>query len=171
MKYKSGWSIKHTRRGKVIWQEFSEGNILHDEGEQALLSAYFATAYSGFGAPPANLHLGLDNRTALAEANNLAAITGEPTAGGYARIALATGGTGLAGQDFHINQPAAYFRADSKQVVWTATANWTQAKHLFLCTVATGTLGKLICSKALSAPRTLLNGDTLTVSMFIGLSE
>jgi len=172
MKYKSRWLIKHIRKGKVIWQEFSEGNILHDEGEQALLSAYFATAYSGYGAPPANLYLGLDARAAPAEADTLASLSGEPTAlSGYTREALSTTGTGVSGQDFYIHQPGAYYRADSKEVIWTAGENWAEVKNLFLCTVATGTGGKLICTKALSTPRTLMSGDALTASLFIGLSE
>lgn len=171
MKYKSGWKIRHIRKGRIIWQERSEGNILHDEGEQALLSAYFATAYSGYGAPPASLYLGLDARAVPAEADTLASLSGEPTAGGYERKALATGGTGVSGQDFYINQPGAYYRADSKEVTWTATEDWTAVTQLFLCTVSSGTAGKLICTKALSASRTLLDGDSLTASMYIGLSE
>lgn len=171
MKYKCGWLIKHIRNGKVIWQEFSEFNILHDEGEQAILSAYFATALTGFGAPPANLYLGLDARAAPAEADTLASLSGEPTESGYERKAVSTGGTGVSGQDFYINQPGAYYRADSKEVTWTAGELWPEVKNLFLCTVSTGTGGKLISSKALSTPRTLQDTDTLTASMYIGLSE
>ena len=164
--------IRHIRNGKVIWEDLGRDNLLHDQGEQAILSAYFATAMSGYGAPPANLYLGLDARVTPAEANTLSSLSGEPSGNGYARSALATGGTGLSGQDFYINQPAAYYRADSKVVTFTASGgNWSAVTQLFLCTVSSGTAGKIIATVALSASRTLLDGDSMQVSMYIGLSE
>jgi len=172
LRWHTGWRVAHLRNGKVIWLMESEGNILHDEGEKAILSAYFATALSGYGAPPASIYLGLDARTTPAEADTLASLSGEPSGSNYARQALSTAGTGLSGQDFYINQPAAYYRADSKTVTFTATGgNWTAVTRLFLCTVSSGTAGKLICTKDLSASRTLLDGDSLNASMYIGMSE
>jgi len=158
--------------GRLKWQDLGLDNILHDEGEQAILSAYFATAMSGFGPPPASLYLGLDNRGSLAEADTLTSLSGEPVALGYARKALSSAGTGLSGQDFYINQPVAYYRADSKVVTFTATGGaWVAVSKLFLCTVLSGTAGKLISSLALSATRTLQDGDSLNASMYVGLSE
>ena len=172
IKWRPRWIIRHLRNGKVIWEMESCFNILHDEGEQAILSAYFATAMTGYGAPPANLYLGLDARASLAEADTLASLSGEPAVGGYARKALSTAGTGVAGQDFYINQPAAYYRADSKTVTWTASgADYPAVTKIFLCTVLSGTAGKLISSLALSGSRTVLDGDSLQASMQIGLSE
>lgn len=166
------WIVKHLREGKVIWEEELLQNILHDEGEQAILSAYFATAMSGYGAPPANLYIGLDARASLAEADTLASLSGEPAVGGYARKAVATGGTGVSGQDFYINQPAAYYRADSKTVTWTASgADYPAVTKIFVCTVVSGSAGRLICSLPLSGSRTVLDGDSLQGSMQVGLSE
>jgi len=164
--------VQHVRDGKVIFEEQVD-NILHDEGEQAILSAYFATGLAGFGAPPASLYLGLDNRTTLAEANTLTNLSGEPVGTGYARKALSTAGTGVSGQDFYINQPATYYQADSKIVTFqnTGATAWTAVKNLFLCTVLSGTAGKLICSLALSAERILRPQDSLNASLYIGLSE
>lgn len=160
------------KSGKLKWEDLGLKNILHDEGEQALLSAYFATAMSGFGAPPTNLYLGLDNRVSLAEEDTLLSLSGEPVALGYARKALSTAGTGLSGQDFYINQPAAYYRADSKVVTFTATGGaWVSVSKMFLCTVLSGTAGKLISSLALSATRTLQDGDSLNTSIYLGMSE
>ncbi len=179
-KYHSGWTVRHWRQingiWTLIWEDIAiDRNILHDTGEQAILSAFFATAYSNFGAPPANLYLGLDKRASLAEANTLATLE-EITKSGYERKALISGGTGAAGQDFYINQPAAYYRAESKTVTWTAGENWVNAlKNIFLCTdltaVTDGDGDHLVCSLALSADRTLLNGDKLEGSMYVGLSE
>jgi len=148
---------------------------LHDTGEIAILSAFFATTMTGYGAPPANLYLGLDSRASLAEADTLATLV-ELTKSGYERKAVSSGGTGAAGQDFYINQPAAYYRADSKTVEWTAGEDWvTGQKNVFLCTDATAVTdaaGKhLISSLTLSAARTLLSGDKLDGSIYIGLSE
>lgn len=158
--------------GNLKWGELGLKNILHDEGEQALLSAYFATAMSGYGPPPANLYLGLDNRVSLAEDDTLASLDGEPSGLGYARKPLSTAGTGLSGQDFYINQPAAYYRADSKVVTFTASGGaWVSVSKLFLCTVLSGTAGKLISSLPLSTTRTLQDGDSLNTSMYIGMSE
>jgi hypothetical protein len=158
--------------GRLKWEDLGLKNILHDEGEQALLSAYFATAMSGYGPPPANLYLGLDNRASLTESDTLTSLSGEPSGLGYARKALSTAGTGLSGQDFYINQPAAYYRADSKVVTFTASGGaWVSVSKLFLCTVLSGTAGKLISSLALSATRTLQDGDSLNASMYVGMSE
>ena len=100
----------------------------------------------------------------------------EVAVGGYARKALVSSGTGAAGQDFYINKPAAYYRADSKVVEWTATADYVTAqKNINLCTDATAVTDAankhLICALALSATRTILNGDKLDGSVYIGLSN
>mgnify|MGYP003394721321 CR=1 FL=1 len=180
MKYHSVWNVRHWRKDekgiyRLIWGETAvDRNILHDTGEIAILSAFFATAMANYGAPPANLYLGLDARAALAEADTLATLS-EIALAGYARIACISGGTGVGGQDFNINQPAAYYRADSKVVEWTAGQNWTILRNIFLCTDSVAVIDAaskhLVCSLALSAPRTLLNGDKLDGSMYIGLSE
>ena len=160
------------KNGKEKWREENLVNMLHDEGEQAILSAFFATTMSGYGAPPANLYLGLDTSTrTLAEADTLAVVT-ENSGKGYARAALSTAGTGLTGQDFYITQPTTYYQAQSKTITWTCSESaWTAVTKLFLCTVSTGTAGKLICSVALSTTRTLNPGDTIQCAMYIGLSE
>jgi hypothetical protein len=160
-----------------LWhEEHPEGNILVDTGEIAILSAFFATTMTAYGAPPANLYLCLDARASLAEEDTLATLSGEVKAlSGGARKALSSAGTGANGQDFYINQPGAYYRADSKTVEWTAGENFTEVKNLNLVTDATAvsdtTSKHLICSKVLSAARTLLTGDKLQASMYIGLSE
>ncbi len=181
LKYHSRWTVRHWRKDehgiyRIIWEEDAvDKNILHDTGEQAILSAFFATAWANYGAPQANHYLGLDKRAALAEADTLATLD-EIASAGYERKALISSGTGAAGQDWVITQPAAYYQAASATVTWTAGENWSAAvKNIFLCTdsvaVVDGAGDHLICSLALSADRTLLNGDKLEGSMVIGLSE
>ena len=165
--------IEHVdKNGRVLWAAEDLKNMLHDEGEQAILSAYFATTMTGYGAPPANLYLGLDARGSVAEADTLSSLSGEPSGNGYTRIALSTAGTGASGQDFYVNQPAAYYRADSKTVTFTASGGaWSAVTRLFLCTASSGTSGKLISTVDLSTSRTLKNGDSLNTSIYVGLSE
>lgn len=159
------------RHGKdILWvQPGWASNILHDEGEQAILSAYFDTDLATYGAPPAALFFGLDNRAALAETDTLAmAGFNEPTsAGGYARETISTS-TG-----FTLAQATTFYAATSAVVTFEAigAAYSTAVKHGFLCTVASGTAGKLLASLALSTPRTLGDGDSLTYSLSVGLSE
>jgi len=181
IKYHSVWTVRHLRKDndgiyQRIWEDIAvDRNILHDTGEIAILSSFFATTMANYGAPPANLYLGLDKRAALAEADTLATLD-ELVKAGYARKAVISGGTGAAGQDFYVNQPAAYYRADSKVVEWTAGENWVNAVlNIFLCTdlnaVADAASKHLVASLVLSSARTLLNGDKLQGSMYIGLSE
>src|SRR5690606_30427253 len=139
--------------------------ILHDEGEQFMLSAAFDTDLAGYGAPPANLYLGLDNRASLAEADTLLTVSGEPATGGYARKAVSTT-TG-----FTLTQPGAYYQAATATLSFTASgANWGTLNHRFLTTAASGTAGKLIASLSFGTPRTVNDGDTLNSSLVIGLS-
>lgn len=181
IKYHSIWTVRHWRKINGIWQliwEEPDGidrNILHDTGEIAMLSAFFATGMSLYGAPQANHYLGLDKRASLAEDDTLDTLD-ELSKTGYERKALISSGTGVSGQAFYINQPAAYYRADSATVTWTAGEDWAEVvKNIFLATdltaVEDGDGNHLISSLALSADRLLLDGDKLEGSMYIGLSE
>lgn len=164
--------VEHVREGKIIWQDLIE-NVLHRQGETALLSAYFATAMSDYGPPPANLYLGLDARATLADTNTLSSISGEPTGAGYARKALSTAGTGASGQDFYITLPGTYYQAQGKVVNFSNsdTVAWSQVLNMFLSTASSGTSGLLIASLALTAARTLQVGDQLNASIYVGLSN
>ena len=53
---------------------------------------------------------------------------------------------------------------------FTATGTWTAATQLVLATVGTGTAGLFIAWAALSATRTLVNGDTLDVTLAVKLA-
>lgn len=153
--------------GNELWREPEPTyNILHDEGEQAILSAYFDTDAPGFGPPPADLFIGLDNRATLAETDTLASLVTEPSTGGYARIAVSTT-TG-----FTLTQPVDHYRATSTTVAFTATGgNIGTVTNRFLCTVDTGTAGLLLVSLALPDPLTINDGSTLNTNFIIGLSE
>jgi hypothetical protein len=160
----SWWDFEcRDRDGNLKWAERHVPNMLHDEGEQFILQVTFSEAQS----VPANYYIGLDARSSLAEADNLAALSGEPSGNGYARQPVASDAT-----DFTIAQVGDDYRATTKTVTFTcATAAWSAVTKAWLCTVVSGTSGKLICSAALSASRTLQVGDSLNVSMYISLGE
>jgi hypothetical protein len=153
--------------GNILWSEPWIDNILHDEGEIYILSAAFDTDLSGYGAPPANLYLGLDNRTTPAEADTLASLSGETSGNGYARVALPTT-TG-----FTIAANAPYNQATSNTAVFTSTGTIGPAKNRFLCTHITattsGTGQRLIASVALASTRTLNNTDVLNTNIVLQL--
>ncbi len=163
---RSRWNIEcRDKNGNLKWAEENVPNLLHDEGEQAILSAYFDTDLSGFGAPPASLYVGLRTSSpGIAESDALTTLT-EVSGTGYARQAVST----TAG--FTLSQVSDAYRATSGNVVFTASGTWSAAAALFLCTVSSGTSGKLIASVALSTSRTLVSGDTLTITLYVGLSE
>lgn len=153
--------------GELIWVDDLQLNILHDEGEQYILSAAFDTDLAGYGAPPANLYLGLDARATPAEGDTLASLSGEPTGGGYSRQAIPTT-TG-----FTLTQPGAYYQATSTTESFgpATTGGMGTVTQRFLTTAASGTTGLLIATVALSASRTINEGDTLNTNLILGLSE
>ena len=147
-----------------------------------MLSSYYATGYANYGAPPANLYLGLDHRctappatTGLAEGDTLATMAAHQLTlafEGYERKALSTVNTGFTLADSTLG----YWKVTTTTVEWTATGDWDAAvTTLFLASHATAVVdassAHLIASKPLSASRLLLNGDKLQASMYVGLSE
>lgn len=154
--------------GQLEWVDPLQLNILHDEGEQYMLSAAFDTDLAGFGAPPANLYLGLDARSGLAEGDTLGmGGFNEPSTGGYARQALSTT-TG-----FTLSQPGAYYQATSAAASFgpATSGGMGTVTNRFLTTTSSGTAGKLIASVPLTTSRTINVGDTLNTNIILGLSE
>lgn len=131
---------------------------LVNEGEQFMLQV----ALSEQQTVPVTFYIGLSqtDETTLGEGATLATIS-EVTGSGYARKAVNSDAvdwtTGLSGGDW---------RAISKEVTFSATGAWTQAKSAFLATTLDNT-GKLLATKDLSTPRTLANGDSLKVTMIV----
>ena len=159
----SMWTVRHRdAEGRLLWAGFGH-NMLHDEGEKFILDVAFSEAQS----VPSAYYIGLDARTSLAEADTLASLSGEPSGNGYARQAVNSDGT-----DFTIEQISGDWQAKTKTVTFTASGGQIgPVTKAFLCTVASGTSGKLIQSVALSQSRTLQSGESLNVSMYLRLSE
>lgn len=160
----SRWNIVcRDKYGNIKWQEINVANLLHDEGEQAILQAMFSEAYT----VPAAYYIGLDDRVTIAEADTLASLAGEPGVGGYARQAANSDAV-----DWTISIDTGDYQAKSKTVTFTPSgADYPTVRNMFLCDVSTGTAGLIIASVALSQSRIVLDGDSLNTDITIKLSE
>ncbi|NIQ81577.1 MAG: hypothetical protein GTN93_26490 [Anaerolineae bacterium] len=162
-KWKPVWRVRHKRGGRVIWEKEITCNILHDEGEQFILQVVFSEEQS----PPTDYYIGLDNRASAAEADTLVDLVSEPSGNGYARQAVPSDNTG-----WTVSQDAGDYQAASTTETFTASGGTIgPVQQMFLCTVATGTAGKLIATAALTASRTLQDQDSLETDITIKLSE
>jgi hypothetical protein len=132
---------------------------LHTEGLQFLLE----TAFTKQQTIPATYYIGLATGV-LADVATLATLT-EVSGTGYARQAVTAGATDFTSAATGTNDR----KVTTKTVTFTAGGTWTGAVTVFLCTVISGTTGKLIASAPLSLTRTLGNGDTLAVALELDL--
>lgn len=140
-------------------QAFSE-NTLADEGEQAILEAYFRG-----GTASTNTYLRLYNDTP-AETDTLSTLTGEVSGTGYPGTnTIESNATGWPTSALDVGD----WQIDSKTITWTASGAWSAATYLVLATVASGTGGLLIAYNALSATRTLADGDSLQADIQLKL--
>lgn len=162
------WNVRcFDRDGNLKWEELDIHNVLHDEGEQAILQAFFDEQYT----VPANYYIGMDDRASLAEGDTLTTVNAtEPSGNGYARQPVASDNV-----DFTIEQDGGDWQAVSKTVTFTASGGPIPAAgvvdNMFLCDVVSGTGGKLIASAGLSTSRTILVGDSLITDITTKLSE
>ena len=144
---------------EVIRSQLWTPNALADEGEIDILDVYFDDV-----AVRTNLYFRLYNDTPV-ETDTLATLTGEVTGTGYDGIAVARG------TDW--TDPALDAgdgQTTSSTKTFTAGGAWTDATYLVLATVQNGTAGLLIAYSALSATRTLANGESLDVSLSVKLA-
>lgn len=176
------WKFKHERGDQLLWAsdigdvedrfimvgtpEYAEAmgdqrwtrNALADDGEELMLDVFFR------GAALTSLYTGLVSATPT-DTTTLATMT-EVTGTGYARIANARNTT-----DFPtLALNSGDFMVTSLAKVFTAGGTWTGATYGFLTNASSGTSGKFITYTALSATRTLVNGDTLTVTHTVKLA-
>ena len=134
----------------------------HKEGLQHLLELMSARQ-----SVPADYYIGLATDASLAEDATLASVT-EVSGTGYARIAVEDTSVGFPTSEVTGTND---WRTITKQVTFTGGAGgWTGANTAFLCTVGSGTSGKLIASGPLSSTRTLAEGDTEKVTMTLTLT-
>jgi len=142
-----------------------QNNALADEGESSMLDVYFR------GATKISTFYGRLYTTTPTETSALTSLTGEVVGTGYpGTVSWASNST-----DFPTLAKTASGNTDyqvtSLTKTWTAGNTWTaNAANLVLATAQTGTAGLHIAWVALSAPRSLINTDTLDVSVAISLA-
>ena len=146
--------IRHyDARGHLLRVEHLH-NIWHDEGEEYLIKAAFTEETT----VPVSFYLGLDARPALAEDDALADLVSEPSGSGYARVGIASDGTDWTSQQ---DGGTSDWECVSKTATFTASGgDWAAQLNIFLATT-TDNSGKLLSSMALSASRTILDGESL----------
>lgn len=132
----------------------------HQEGLQYLIEV----ALSEEQSVPANFYVGLATDASLAEDASLGDQT-EVSGTGYARQTVASNNTDITSA----TTGTADWKATTKTVTFTAGGNWTGANTVFFATTIDDS-GKLIASAPLSATRTLVDTDTLTVAIELDLT-
>ena len=122
-------------------------------------------AYSEEQSVPANYYIGLCEDASVAENDNLASLT-ELSGNGYARQTVASDNTDFTSAATGTNDR----KQTTKVVTFTASGGaWNGAVHAFLATTIDDS-GKLVAVAALSATRTLQDGDSLQVSIVLTLA-
>ncbi len=155
--------IKHfDNNGKCIWEEHDIPNIWHTNGQQFILSVAFDT--DGSFSVPTDYFVGLDNRTALDADDTLSDLAGEPSTNGYVRQPLSST------DGFSVQLTGGAIKAVSGIANFVATAGeWGPVRNLFLSTSLTNS-GVLISSAALSGPRSVTAGGSLSVRVSLSLA-
>ena len=155
--------LKHYRNNELISVTYDLPNMLHQGGEEFILSVAFSTA-NGFSIPAA-YYLGLDNRNTIQLTDTMASLQNEPTGNGYLRqpVSSASG--------FGIELVNSAYRATSVVVAFTAsTGSFGPIQNLFLTDKLDNT-GTLIATAPLDAPHTVAPGDTLSLRLGLSLQD
>lgn len=152
-------NIYRKNRFDILRQQDWLYNDLADEGEKDILDVYFDDV-----AVRGTLYFRLYNDTP-AETDTLATLVNEVTGTGYTGIAV-TRSTDWSDPTLDSGD----MKTTSVTKTFTAGGTWTAANQLVLATVQTGTAGLFIAWAPLSATRTLLNTDTLDVTMGVKLA-
>ena len=157
--------IKHIGvDGRIIWQDRDLPNTFHTDGEEFFLMAIFTGE-----TIPDDFYFGLDKRTSIAAADNLASLLDEPENGfnGYSRQAVASSGQfvmGSSGGHAVANSPIIHFSASG--------GSWGPVRNLFLSTTRQSDYtGYLLASVPLSQTVTLADGESISVRMGLTLKN
>lgn len=151
------WEVVYrNKNGRILWREII-GNSLADEGEELAGDVFLR------GSALTTFFLGLCDDTP-GETTTLASLSEEPSGNGYARKEIERSATGwptkvLDAGDWKYTSKIVTFVADGGSI--------GPVKTMFLTNVETSTSGKFIAWAALSMSRTIADGDSLSVTMWI----
>lgn len=161
--FKIDW-IKHIRNNKVLWEEKDIYNVLHKRGEEFMLRALFTGGNNPNALIPDDYYFGLDNRSAVEVADDFINILGEPSLFGYIRQTVSSLG------EITVSENDGVIRAITSIITFRAVGGtWGPVKNLFI-TDRSDNNGFLIASVPATAAFTVIDGDSVTMRMSIGLT-
>lgn len=138
--------------GAVVWSEDSP-NRFHQAGEEFVLKVLFSKEESA----PSAYYIGL-SKTADTPFGDITSVS-EPSGNGYSRQSVPA-------SSFEVVYVPPHYRAYTKKVTFVASGGaFDETKWAFLSTADSG--GFLISSVEFSQPRTLADGESLDVSLYI----
>jgi len=157
--------IKHIRNDEILWEEKNLYNILHKRGEEYMLRALFTGGNSPNALIPDDYFFGLDNRTTVLADDDFINLIGEPTTSGYLRQTVSS-----LGEITVSESEAGIVRAITSIITFRAIGGtWGPVKNLFL-TDRGDSNGFLIASVPAKAAFSVIDGDSVTMRMSIGLT-
>ena len=150
--------------GNVLSVQRDLRNILHQDGEAFILRAAFIGGQNS-SVIPSFYYLGLDNRAAVAAADTIDDLSGEPTGNGYERQQISSNGS------FALNLEDGHYLATSPIVSFRAVSgNWGPVANLFLTDKADDT-GSLISTVVLASPISLTSGTGVTLRIGMQIKD
>lgn len=156
--------IKQIRDGEVIWEDHDLYNVLHKRGEEFMLRALFTGGNNPNSLIPDNYYFGLDNRNEPQRDDDFVNIIGEPGTFGYVRQAVSSLG------EITVSENAGEIRAITSIITFRASGgSWGPVKNLFM-TDRSDSNGFLIASIPATAAFSVIDGDSVTMRMSIGLT-
>jgi hypothetical protein len=162
IKYESIWDVKHYRDGVIIWED-SGKNAIVQGGEEAVLETFFR---NGTSYAPAEFYIRLCNETLLVT-STLSSVSTEPSGNGYSAQLVERSIVGFPTKE----TVAGVVRLTSKVLSFTASGgNIGPVTTAYLATTSNN-VGTLIAFRALSMTRTVISGDTITLSFRVQLSS
>lgn len=154
------WSIQcHDKNGNLKWEDVGHNDLV-DEGEESMLRTYFRNESS-----PSAFYLRLANQSII-ETDNLVAITTEPTGTfGYSAQLIERSTVGWP----TVEMDGGDYRVVSKLISFTASGGDIGPVSVAYLATTSDNTGKLIAAKNLPIVRTILDGDTGTVTLRVKL--
>jgi hypothetical protein len=149
------------KEGNLIYAEYNVDNQFVDEAEQAILDVFLRGA-----AAPTAFYLRLYNTPGATETSTLASLTGEASTGGYAPALIEASAIGWP----TLVLDAGDFQATSKEITFTASGGSIGPVDTAVVATSSDNTGLFIAFKALSASRTLADGESLKVTYKMKLS-
>lgn len=152
------WHFKHVRDGKVIWEEHAHNDLVN-QGESMMLDSFFRNQQT-----PSQFYVRLCYDT-VGETDTLSSIRNEPVGNGYSAVELPRDTDGWPTLELHNGD----YRISSKEANFTASGGDIGPVDTAYLANTIDNTGSLIAIVGLSVERTIIDGDTMYVTLRIKL--